>query len=120
MTQALIYSLTMRTSRVYETKFLGVIIDDRISWKAQIQAVKAKLSKTVTIMYRARCCLNETGMKILYFSLFMRYIDYSSEIWGNTYRSNIIIVYISFAKESGENDFGSKCSISYKRFVHQT
>ena len=27
-------------------------------------------------------------------------------------------MYISFAKESGENDFGRKCSISYKRFVY--
>ena len=89
MTQGLIYSLTMR---VYETKFLGVIIDDRISWKAQIQAVKAKLSKTVSIMYRARCFLNETGMKILYFSLFMPCIDYCSEIWGNTYRSNTLCI----------------------------
>ena len=27
-------------------------------------------------------------------------------------------MYISFAKESGKNDFGRKCSISYKRFVY--
>ena len=95
-----------------------MIIDDRIYWKAQIQAVKAKLSKMVSIMYRARCCLNETGIKILYFSLFMPYIDYCSEIWGNTYRSNTLCM--SLAKESGKNDFGSKCSISYKCFVYQT
>ena len=30
-------------------------------------------------------------------------VDYCSEIWGNTYRSNILC--ISFANESGKNDY---------------
>ena len=42
----------MKTSidRVCETKFLGVVINDRLSWTAQIQSGKSKLVKTVTIM----------------------------------------------------------------------
>ena len=38
--------------RVYETKFLGIIIDEKFFWKAHIQSVK--LAKTMSIIYKAK------------------------------------------------------------------
>ena len=40
-------------SRVKVTKFLGVNIDDNVTWKDPISVVNSKLSKTIGIMYRA-------------------------------------------------------------------
>ena len=74
---------------MYQTKFLGVIIDDKLSWKAQIQLVKSKLAKTTSIIYKSRCLLDVKSQSLLYFSLFIPYIDYCSEIWGNTYLHNL-------------------------------
>ena len=41
-------------TRVRSTKFLGVIIDEKLTWKYHISLVRSKLSKTVDILYRIR------------------------------------------------------------------
>ena len=76
--------------RIYETTFLGMIIDDKLSWKAHIQSVKSNLAKTLSIIYKATLFLKASALNTLYFSLFLPYIDYCSEIWGNTYRRNLM------------------------------
>ena len=37
--------------RVAATKFLGIIIDDKLSWKPHIQSVKSKLSSVLSIIH---------------------------------------------------------------------
>ena len=54
--------------RVAATKFLGIIIDDKLSWKLHIQSVKSKLSSVLSIMYRA-----SKDMSILKLSEFVKY-----------------------------------------------
>ena len=46
--------------RVAATKFLGIIIDDKLSWKPNIQSVKSKLSSVLSIMYKASKLINTT------------------------------------------------------------
>ena len=75
--------------RVAATKFLGIIIDDKLSWKPHIQSVKSKLSSVLSIMYKASQLINTSGMYTLYCSLFHPYLSYCNEIWGNTYPSNV-------------------------------
>ena len=74
---------------VAATKFLGFIIDDKLSWKLHIQSVKSKLSSVLAIMYKAIKLINTAGMYTLYCSLFHPYLSYCNEIWGNTYTSNV-------------------------------
>ena len=71
--------------RVAATKFLGIIIDDKLSWKPHIQSVKSKLSSVLSIMHKASKVITTTGMYTLYCSLFHPYLSYCNEIWGNTY-----------------------------------
>ena len=75
--------------RVAATKFLGIIIDDKLSWKPHIQSVKSKLSSVLSIMYKASKLINTKGMYTLYCSFFHPYLSYCNEIWGNTYTSNV-------------------------------
>ena len=72
-------------NRLAATKFLGIIIDDKLSWKPHIQSVKSKLSSVLSIMYKASKLINTSGMYTLYCSLFHPYLSYCNEIWGNTY-----------------------------------
>ena len=51
--------------------------------------IKSKLSKSCTIMYRASFVIDKCGMLILYHSLFLPYIMYCIEVWGNTYATNL-------------------------------
>ena len=76
------------------TKFLGVLIDSKISWIPQILNVKAKLAKCTSVLFKAKHLVDLSTMKLLYNSLFLPYIDYCSEVWGNTYvtKLNCIIL----------------------------
>ena len=40
--------------RVTSTKFLGIIIDEKLSWKQHIEYVKNKISKSIGIIYKTR------------------------------------------------------------------
>ena len=81
-------------SRVKVNKFLGVNIDENLTWKDHISVVKSKLSKTIGIMYRASTFLNQSSLFTLYCSLFLPYMTYCLEIWGNTYKSNTLCIFI--------------------------
>ena len=75
--------------KVTATKFLGIIIDDRLNGKPQIQSVKSKLSRIMSVTYKASKLITTAGMYTLYCSLFQPYISYGNEIWGNNYVSNV-------------------------------
>ena len=75
--------------KVTATKFLGIIIDDRLNWKPQIQSVKSKLSRILYVMYKASKLVTTAGIYTLYCSLFQPYISYCNEIWGNNYALNV-------------------------------
>ena len=49
-------------TRVHATKFLGVIIDEKLTWKDHISLVRSKLAKTVGILYRVRHLLNRSAL----------------------------------------------------------
>ena len=51
--------------------------------------IKSKLSKSCAIVYRASFVIDKCGMLILYHSLFLPYITYCIEAWGNTYATNL-------------------------------
>ena len=75
--------------RVRVATFLGVLIDEHFNWKPHIARVQSKLSKTTAILYKCSQIIDSCSMRILYCSIFLPYIHYCSEIWGNTYHSNI-------------------------------
>ena len=80
-------------TRVRATKFLGVIIDEKLTWKDHVSLLRSKLAKTVGILYRVRHLLNRYALFILYCSPFLAYLTYCAEIWGNTYKSNIQCIF---------------------------
>ena len=75
--------------KVRVAKFLGVHIAELLNWNYHIKYVKSKLAKSSAILYRCSQSINRTTMYILYCAIFLPYITYCSEIWGNTYPSNI-------------------------------
>ncbi len=80
--------------RVYSTKFLGVTIDAKLTWKEHITNIKAKLSKCLAILFKCSKILNLDSLRTLYCSLFLPYISYCSEVWGTTYKSTVKCVSI--------------------------
>ena len=71
--------------RVHETKFLGIILDDKLIWKSHIDFICNKISKCMGILIKARKVLGTNPLLILYNSLVKPYFTYCIIIWGNTY-----------------------------------
>ena len=75
--------------RVKETVFLGVVIDENLTWKPHILNVSRKISKSIGILYKSSFCLSTAALRILYYSLIYPYLIYCVSVWGSTYNSNI-------------------------------
>lgn len=74
--------------RVHENKFLGVIIDDRISWKSHINHVQSKLSISIAVLNKVKQVLDQKSLHMLYFSLVLPYLIYF-KIWGQNCKSSL-------------------------------
>ena len=79
--------------RVYKTKFLGVIIDYKITWKEHVIYVSGKMSRSIGILVKARSCFNKDAMMTLYYIFIYPYMTYCNNVWGSTYASNTEKVY---------------------------
>uniref|UniRef100_A0A8C6NXU7 Reverse transcriptase domain-containing protein n=1 Tax=Nothobranchius furzeri TaxID=105023 RepID=A0A8C6NXU7_NOTFU len=73
--------------RVKETKFLGVLIDEDLTWKSHISYIKCKIAKSLGVLHRVKFLLTNSGLLALYNSLVVPYLTYCVEIWGATYKN---------------------------------
>ena len=65
------------------TKFLGLFIEDSLSWKCHMADVNSKISRTIFTINQVKHFLPYVSMKILYFSLVYPHILYGILAWGN-------------------------------------
>ena len=73
-----------KIERVKETVFLGVVLDENLSWKPHILNVTRKISKSIGIIYKSSFSLQTSSLRILYYSLFYPYLMYCVSVWGST------------------------------------
>ena len=64
--------------------FLGILVDEHLSWIDHISTLENKLSKNLGLLYKAKPFLNTKAMKSLYFSFFPSYLTYRSIAWCST------------------------------------
>ena len=68
--------------QVESVKFLGVILDSKLSWSEHISFVRCKISKGIGIMCKARKYLSISTLVTLYYCFIYPYITYCVEVWG--------------------------------------
>ena len=78
-----------KVTRENSTKFLGVLLDENLNWKQQIDNVCKKVSKGIGIIYSARAFLNKDLLKQLYFAYIHSHISYCNIAWASTYKTNL-------------------------------
>ena len=74
---------------VQKTKFLGVIIDNKLTWKEHISYICGKISRGIGMIIKARHYLNKDGLLALYYSFVYPYLMHCNHIWGSTYKTNL-------------------------------
>lgn len=79
------FNITIRNnpiSLVKSAKFLGVIIDDRLSFNDQLQIVCKKISKSVGVLRKLCDYVPNAVLKSVYLALVYPYLTYAIEVWG--------------------------------------
>ena len=72
-----------------ECKFLGVVVDDQLNWKAHIKHISNKISKTIAILRYLKYTFPKHILKTLYMTLIYPYLNYCNIIWGGADKTNI-------------------------------
>ena len=65
-------------------KFLGVHMDENLSWSRHVNYLRSKLSKSLFALNRVKNIFPYDIMKSLYYSLFHSHLTYGILAWGNT------------------------------------
>jgi hypothetical protein len=76
-------------SMVNQTKFLGIFIDDRLSFKLHVQSVTNKISKSCGILKKLSHFIEPYILKKLYFSLVYPHLLYGVVVWGGSCRTGL-------------------------------
>ena len=71
--------------QVNNTNFLGLNIDQDLSWKHHIKEVTSKISKLSGIMIRVRHYLPLKTFQTIYNALVYPYLTYCNHVWASTY-----------------------------------
>jgi len=72
-----------KITRVFQTKFLGIIVQANLKWDAHINTVANKISKTVGIMNKVKYILATAHLKLLYQCLIEPYLNYCCIVWAS-------------------------------------
>ena len=80
--------------QVDHTKFLGVYIDQHLTWKTHVNFIAAKISKSVGLLYKAKHYLHSKSFLTLYYALIYPYLTYCNLIWASTYVTNMQRIYL--------------------------
>ena len=78
-----------RIQEVKETKFLGVIIDNKLKWSAHIMYISKKISKGIGIILKARKVFNMETLLSLYHTFVYPYLSYCIHVWGKAYNTHL-------------------------------
>ena len=79
---------------VNETKFLGIIVDNKLTWQPHVKYISGKISKSLSIIRYLRYSFPEKILKTLYLTLVLPYLMYCNIIWGAAYDTVLNPLYI--------------------------
>jgi hypothetical protein len=63
-------------------KYLGLLLDSRLTWKFHINELSKKLSRAIGLLYKIRTYSSKTILRSLYFGIFHSHLTYGLPVWG--------------------------------------
>ena len=67
-----------KVERVKSIKFLGVLLDENLSWKDHIKYIENKVVKNIGLLYRSKLFLDKNSLLTLYYSHIHTYLNYAN------------------------------------------
>ena len=71
------------------TKYLGTFIDNKLSWKIQIQHIKTKLARGIGMISKIRYFVDEACLLKMFYSFVQSHINYNILNWSCTLKTNL-------------------------------
>ena len=63
-------------------KYLGVILDNKLTWQPHIEQIRVKLSRACGMIFKLRHYVTLSTLKLIYYSMFHSVLQYSLINWG--------------------------------------
>ena len=98
----------IKIERTSSEKFLGVILDDKISWTVHKSALASKISRNAGILYKLKGLVPETVLRTLYNSFIQSHLNYCSSVWGLGSKNSIEKLFMAIPFREVENEEISK------------
>ena len=87
--QISIYLNNVKLKQKNVTKFLGVHIDHKLTWKDHIANLLIKINRNIGVIWRMRNSLNKKSKLLLYYSLVQSHLQYGISAWGAACKSSL-------------------------------
>ena len=85
--KAKIYMNNIEIELVQSTKFLGVIIDNNLSWSYHVDLVSKRSSRMLGILRKVCPLIHSSAHLTLYYSFLFPFINYCNIVWAATNQS---------------------------------
>ena len=63
-------------------KYLGLVIDESLSWKKYYDILRSKLERSVSLLAKLRYYVSTNLLRTVYFAIFDSYMRYGCQVWG--------------------------------------
>ena len=70
-------------------KYLGVLLDEHLNWKYQINNVALKISRGIGILAKLKPFLKDNLLRSIYFSLVYSHLSYGIHAWGSANKTTL-------------------------------
>ena len=64
-------------------KYLGVLLDEHLTWRHQLNSVSKKISRGIGILSLLKNCMETKLLKNIYYSLVYSHLNYGVQAWGS-------------------------------------
>ena len=68
--------------RIQEFNYLGIQLYEHLTWKNHVNKIANKISRSIGILNKLKCCLPQDTVYLLYNSLVLSHLNYGILDWG--------------------------------------
>ena len=73
-----------------EAKYLGMVMDEHLTFKNNMDTVKLKLKRENGLLAKLRHYVNPILLRTIYFAIFESHLRYGCQLWGQTQRKLLL------------------------------
>ncbi|NRB82093.1 MAG: hypothetical protein HRU38_26155 [Saccharospirillaceae bacterium] len=104
-----------KLKKVDKVKFLGVIIDDKLTWEPQIEHLKEKLNSSIVVIKRIKKFIPTSEYLKLYNAFFKSHLSYCISAWGGVSKYKVESLF-SIQKRCIRLLFGKELTLDHAEF----